>query len=73
VKHSDVDALRPELLDALQAVGVDPAELTGPRRRYVAKRLRAIVEALPARDGPNRATVRELLALCDVLERAPET
>ena len=35
-----------------------------------ARRLRDIVGALPAKDGPNRATARHLLALADELERS---
>ena len=67
-----MSGLSRDLLAALSAVGVDPAELSGPRRRYVSKRVRAVVTALPASDGPNRATVRDLLALCDALDAEPD-
>jgi hypothetical protein len=38
-------------------------------QRQLAARLRAVVEALPASDGPNRATVRDLLGLAELVER----
>jgi hypothetical protein len=56
-------------LRALEAVGLDVAILTSRHRRFVARRVRAVIAALPAQDGPNRAMIRDLLALADLLEQ----
>jgi hypothetical protein len=55
--------------DAFDAAGLDVSVLTPRTRRYIARRLRSVVAMLPARDGPNRATARDLLVLAELLER----
>jgi hypothetical protein len=55
-------------LEALALAGIDVDSLAGRSRRSLARRLRSVIAALPSQDGPNRATVRDLLALADYLD-----
>jgi len=65
---NDVDP-EARALAALAAAGIDLTALGSRSRRQVARQIRSVVEVLPADDGPNRATVRDLLALADMLEQ----
>jgi hypothetical protein len=56
-------------LEALAGAGVDPGSLSPRQRSDVAARLRRVVDALPAAGGANRAVVRDLTALAELLER----
>jgi hypothetical protein len=56
-------------LGALAGADIDMAGFSNRQRRHVAQRLRDVVAELPALDGPNRAAMRDLLALADLLER----
>ena len=70
MKRADGEELPADLLDALRTVGANVSELSERRRRMLAQRLRAIADALPAEDPANRAVLRDLRRVCEVLELA---